>query len=103
MAFVWKHPESVYWFARFRDERGVKVNRSTKQRDRKKAAEVARTLEHAANLARQGNLTQERARALLSEILERTSDSTESIRSETVETFFARHAESLEELSLIHI
>lgn len=88
---------SVYWFARFRDERGVKVNRSTKQRDRRKAAEVARTLEHAAKLARQGNLTQDRARTLVSEILERTTDGTESIRSETVEAFFARHVESLAE------
>lgn len=88
---------SVYWFARFRDERGVKVNRSTKQRDRSKAAEVARTLEHAAKLARQGNLTQDRARTLVSEILERTTDGTESIRSETVEAFFTRHVESLAE------
>ncbi|MSU35218.1 MAG: site-specific integrase [Pedosphaera sp.] len=97
MACVWKHPKSDFWFARFRDERGVWVNRSTKTTDRTKAAETARTLEHAAKLARQGNLTQDRARALVSELLERTSDATESIRSETVETFFARHVESLEE------
>jgi integrase len=97
MACVWKHPKSESWFARFRDERGVWVNRSTKTADRAKAAEVARSLEHAAKLARAGNLTQDRARALVSEILERTTDHSESIRSETVATFFARHLDSLGE------
>lgn len=97
MACVWQHPKSDFWFARFRDERGVWVNRSTKQTDRAKAAEVARTLEHAAKVARAGNLTQDRARALVSEILERTTDQAESIRSETVEAFFARHLTSLAE------
>lgn len=97
MASVWKHPKSPFWFARFADERGVWVNRSTKHTDRNKAQEIARTLEHAAKTARQGNLTQDRARALVSEILERTTDNTESIRSETVEAFFKRHIESLSE------
>jgi integrase len=97
MASLWKHPKSPFWFARFCDERGVWVNRSTKHTDRNKAQEVARTLEHAAKAARQGNLTQDRARTLVSEILERTTDNTESIRSETVEAFFQRHVESLAE------
>ena len=95
MACVWKHPKSEYWFARFRDERGVWVNRSTKTAARDKAAEISRSLEHAAKLARGGNLTQERARALVSEILERTTGGTETIREETVEGFFARHLETL--------
>ena len=54
-------------------------------------------MEHAAKAARVGNLTQERARTLVSEILERTTDFSESIRSETVETFFESHLKTLGE------
>jgi site-specific recombinase XerD len=97
VACIWKHPKSKFFYARFRDERGIVVNRSTKTSEPAKAAEVARSLEHAAKVARAGNLTQERARSLVSEILERTSDFEESIRSETVETFFKSHLQTLEE------
>lgn len=97
MACIWKHPESKFYYARFRDERGVVVNRSTKTANASKAAEIARTLEHTAKIARAGNLTQERARVLVSQILERTTDHAESIRSETVETFFEAHLKTLEE------
>lgn len=95
MACVWKHPECNYWFARFRDERGVWVNRSTRTADRARASEIARSLEHAATLACAGNLTQDRARALVSEILERTTGGAESVQSETVEQFFSSHRQTL--------
>lgn len=71
------------------------MNRSTKTAERDKAAEISRSLEHAAKLARAGNLTQERARSLVSEILERTTGGAETIREATVEGFFARHLETL--------
>jgi integrase len=97
MSCVWKHPKSKFFYARFRDERGIVVNRSTKTANASKAAEIARTLEHAAKTARAGNLTQERARALVSQILERTTEFSETIRSETVETFFESHLKTLQE------
>lgn len=97
MACVWKHPQCRILYARFKDERGIIVNRSTKTTDAAKAAVIARELEHAAKLARAGNLTQDRARSLVSEILERITDQTETIRSETVESFFKSHLKTLEE------
>ena len=96
MACIWKHPQSQFFYARFKDERGIIVNRSTKTTDASKAGEIARGLEHASKLARAGNLTQERTRSLLSEILERNTDNAESIRSETVESFFKSHVQTLE-------
>ena len=95
MASLWKHPKSPFWYARFCDERGIWSNRSTKHTDRDKAMEVARTLGHAAKAARQGNLTQDRARVLVSEILERTTNKAESIRTETVEAYFRRYMEEV--------
>ena len=96
MACIWKHPQSQFFYARFKDERGIIVNRSTKTTDASKAGEIARGLEHSSKLARARNLTQERTRSLLSEILERITDNAESIRSETVESFFKSHVQTLE-------
>jgi integrase len=61
MANVWqkKLNKSGYWQAQFRDERGVRVNRSTKQTDKRKAQKVADEWEEAAIKARHGELTQE--------------------------------------------
>ncbi|ACB74534.1 integrase family protein [Opitutus terrae PB90-1] len=47
MACVWRHPKSPFWFARFKASPGVFVNRSTKETNRKKAEEVARSYEEA--------------------------------------------------------
>ena len=96
VACIWKHPKSKFWYARFRDERGIVVNRSTKSAGRTDAAEIARTLEHAAREARAGLLTQERARVLVSQILERTTDHTESIRATSVRLFVQQYLESTE-------
>jgi len=96
MASVWKHPKSVYWFARFSDERGIQINRSTREKDRKRALVVAQGWEHTVQLARHGLLTTEKARAVLSEILERTTGGKESIRSEPTDKFFHRWLEHKE-------
>jgi len=89
MACVWKHPASKFWFARFTDERGVQRNRTTRQTDRRAAQTCADNWEHACRLARQGTLTADRSRAVLSEILERVSGGTESIRNVPAAEFFA--------------
>ncbi len=89
MACVWKHPASKNWFARFTNERGLQVNRTTKTPDRRAAQIQADAFEHAAKLARRGTLTTDNARAILSEILERSTGGAESIRSVPAKDFFA--------------
>lgn len=88
MSHLWKHPKSPYWFVQFVAEDGRRVNRSTKSSDRRKAQAIGDGWEHAARLARQGTLSTERARSVVSEILERTTDGVESIRSVPANAFF---------------
>ncbi len=64
---------SPFWYACFTAADGRQLKKSTKQRDRGKALEVALNLERAEGAARAGTLTEARARQLLSEILERTT------------------------------
>jgi integrase len=52
MAFVWKHPNSQYWMARFYDRNGRRRNRSTRTTNRKKAEKLADVFEEAANRKR---------------------------------------------------
>ena len=57
MAFVWKHPESKFWMARFYDRNGKRRNRSTKveakgEKSRKAALKLAEEYEAAANRKR---------------------------------------------------
>jgi integrase len=49
------------------------LKKSTKQRDRKKAWEVCLAIERAENHARNGNLTEQAAKKIIGEILERTT------------------------------
>jgi integrase len=62
-----------FWQARFKDERGKYVMKSTKLLDRKKAQKWADDAEEAARKAREGELTQEAARQVLDAILERST------------------------------
>ena len=72
MANVWKHPNSKFWYARFADETGRWVNRSTKQVKKGDAMQVALEWERAARLGRDKELTEVQSRRILSGILERT-------------------------------
>jgi len=74
MACVWKLPEekSRYWIARFTDATGRRVNRSTKQTDRRKAQKVAETWEQAARLARNHELVQASSIRLLDDLMKKT-------------------------------
>jgi len=66
---------------------GQRVHRSTHQRDRKKALDIARTLERAGEKARAGELTETIVRKLLNDVLESVGES--PLRQETVREFFA--------------
>jgi integrase len=74
MACVWKLPEekSRYWIARFSDSTGRRVNRSTKQTDRRKAQKIAETWEQAARLARNHELVQASSIRLLDDLMKKT-------------------------------
>lgn len=74
MANVWLKSQTKcrYWIAQFRDERGVRVNRSTKQTDRRKAQKVADDWEESALKARHGELTVEASRLTLNRMIEAT-------------------------------
>jgi integrase len=56
MAFIWKHPQSQYWIARFFDLQGKRRNRSTRvaaqEKKRKEAQKIAEAYEEAANKRR---------------------------------------------------
>lgn len=72
MASLHKDPrgKSPYFYAAFTMSDGRRAFRSTKERDRKRAGEVARQFEKAADLGRGGNLTESQARRVLNDILE---------------------------------
>jgi len=67
---------SPYWIACFTTADGRRLQKSTKQTDRKKALEVCLALERSEAMARQGTLTEGRTRELLSQVLERTTGDT---------------------------
>ena len=52
MAFLWKHPQSKYFIARFFDLTGKRRNRSTRSTSRKEAQRIAESFEEAANKRR---------------------------------------------------
>lgn len=71
MASVHRRPQSRFWHAAWRTADGVLCLRSTKQTDRNKALACALEFERADKLAGTGSLTEEQARKILSDILER--------------------------------
>ena len=75
MASIHKDPrgKSPFWYCAYRLPNGKRTFRSTKQRDRKAAEEFCRKLEFASRESKAGRLTEVRARALISEIVEHTS------------------------------
>lgn len=63
MASVHRQPNCKYWFAFFRDERGIQHKRSTRETNRKKALELAIHLENAAR----GRMKERGAREILAD------------------------------------
>src|SRR6516162_1253175 len=88
MASIHKDPrgKSPYWYVAYALPDGRRVFRSSKQTDRKKAHDLARTLERAGERARAGELSETIVRKLLSDILESVGQ--RPLVSETVRSFF---------------
>lgn len=88
MASLHKDPRghSPFWYAAFTLADGRRAFRSTKSRDRKEAAEIARQWEKAADLGRGGSLTEVQARRVLDAILESAGQGRMNLQS--VEDFF---------------
>jgi integrase len=74
MASLHKDPrsKSPYWYCAYTLPNGKRVFRSTKQTDYEKAEEFRRGVDRAGRLGVKGNLTETRARELISEIVEHT-------------------------------
>ncbi len=86
MSCVWKNPKSPFWIAQFTDASGTRVNRSTKQTNRRTAEGVAAGWEGAALKARMGELTQTASIKVLSQMMEITTGDT--LHVESIESFF---------------
>src|SRR5215472_3421766 len=72
MASIHKDPrgKSPYWYCAYTLPNGRRAFKSTKLANRDKAQEFCRGLERASRIGANGNLTEARARELISEIVE---------------------------------
>jgi integrase len=88
MASIHRDPrgKSPYWYCAYTLPNGRRVFRSTKQRDRKKAFDICRTLEKAGEKARSGELSEIQVRKMLDEILESVGQ--EAVQVQSVRSFF---------------
>jgi integrase len=82
VASVRRKQNSKYWFACFTQPNGVRVQRSTKETDRKKAQRLADTFEQATRT----RITARQAQRIISEIFERVTGS--SLPATTVRSYF---------------
>jgi integrase len=73
MPSLWKREKSPYWVCCYTNASGKRLKKSTKQIDRKKAWEVCLAIERAENHAKSGTLTEQAAKKIIGEILERTT------------------------------
>lgn len=64
---------SPYWVCCYTTANGQRLKKSTKQKDRKKAWEVCLAIENAEEKARNETLTEQAAKKIIGEILERTT------------------------------
>jgi integrase len=77
---------SPFWICCYTNADGQRLKKSTKQRDRGKALEVCLGIERAENLAKAGNLTEQTAKKIIGEILERATG--ESLHNHKVDEWF---------------
>jgi integrase len=73
MASLWKREKSPFWFCCFTSADGQRLKKSTKQRDRKKAWQVCLAIERAEGYAKAGSLTEQTAKKIIGEIVERAT------------------------------
>ena len=76
MASVWKHPNSTFWSACYRDKDGKRIKRSTKLTERRKALAVALELERVEQLARRGTVSTLQIQKLFNDVAEKATGDT---------------------------
>ena len=91
MAYLRRFPRSSYWYAGYTLPDGRRVQRSTKQSDRRKAQTLADKWEEAAKLAAEKRLGESQARRILSEIYSKLHGA--PLDSKTVRQFLTDWAE----------
>jgi integrase len=91
MAYLRRFKDSRYWFACFTGANGERLQRSTKEIDRRRAQKIADQYEDAARQARLGFLVERQARKVIAEIYEISTR--EKLRSDSIRDFFARWLE----------
>jgi integrase len=77
---------SPYWICCYRSADGRRLKKSTKQTDKRNAMEVCSALERAENAAQAGTYTEQTARKLLGEILERVTG--DRLQNYTIKVWF---------------
>jgi integrase len=87
MAYVWKHPSSPFWTAVYRNDQNVWCKKTTKKTAKTTALALALEWERAAQLGRDGVLTESLSREIIGGILERTTG--EKLRQSTLREFTA--------------
>jgi integrase len=85
MAYIWKHPNSRFYTAVYRNDQNAWCKKSTKSTARTTAMSIALELERASEMGRQKVLTESICREVLGGILERTTG--EKLRQSTVREF----------------
>ena len=73
MPSLWKRDKSPYWVCCYTNADGQRLKKSTKQTDRKRAWEVCLSIERAERFAKNGTLTEQAAKKIIGEIIERTT------------------------------
>lgn len=87
MAYVWKHPNSKFWTAVYRNDQNVWCKKTTKKTAKTTALALALEWERAAQLGRERVLTESLSREIIGGILERTTG--EKLRQATLREFAA--------------
>src|SRR5437870_4397721 len=64
---------SPFWICCYTNADGQRLKKSTKQTDRNKAMEVCLSIERAERFAKNGTLTEQTAKKIIGEIVERTT------------------------------
>jgi integrase len=86
MASLHRHAKSPFWYVAYIKADGRRAFRSTGQQDKRKALDVARTLEKTSRKARAGELSRSTARKLFDDLLEDIG--AEPFSRETARSFF---------------
>lgn len=93
MASLRRFPKSPFWFACFTGPDGRRVQRSTKEVERRRAQKIADQYEAAALESRLGFLSERQARKIISEIFEISNRQT--LPNDSIEDFFSRWLKSV--------